>query len=110
MIKHAHKSILLPFLATLFLFGCSHSTVTEKVAQNANKTISEIQADLPIECKNQIVNEKFEHAKAEIETIVASCSLEKKETEAQRDKWKIMFTMTMMVIGIYLFMKLRSKL
>lgn len=65
----------------IMLLGCSHTPNSENIADGAKESISQAYQSLPKECQTEQSKKLLDKAQKEIDSVVASCELEKREIE-----------------------------
>lgn len=105
-----NKSILLPLVATLAVFGCTTTSTTQKLADGANKQLLAIKESLPSECKTKAIMAQIDSVETQIKAAPETCATEKREIEEQRDKWILAFWLLVAGVAAYFFGKIGTKL
>ena len=72
-----NKMRIIALFLSLMIFGCSHTTTTETLADGAKETISDIYESLPKECQSDMTKVAFDSAMKQVESVKAKCSEEK---------------------------------
>ena len=68
---------IMALFLTLMILGCSYTSTTEKIADGAKETISDIYKSLPKECQSDMTKVAFDGAMKQVESVKAKCSEEK---------------------------------
>lgn len=98
-----HWHIFIGFFVCIFLIGCQQASDIDKMATEAEKSVTETAKALPPECLTPEINVRLDSIKSQIISIKVVCEKEKQELRMDKNYWRVLaFWLSLMLIGVFL--------
>lgn len=98
-------------LIMIMLTGCVRNSLTDNLVDTANQTIDTMYNAIPVECRNDIIDNLRATSKEQVKAISDTCKLQKDALNAKiREKNAIIFSLCALIllgVGVGLFLKFR---
>lgn len=95
----------------IILTGCAAKSPTDDMVNTANQTIDTMYNAIPVECRNDIIDNLRATSKEQVKAINDTCKLQKDALNAKiREKNAIIFSLCALIllsVGVGLFLKFR---
>ena len=90
------------FMLVLVLAGCARKEpVSETIANNAINATTQIEKDLPEQCKTEPIISQLSVIKTQIRAITNACETEKGVIEQEKRRYQWAFYGVLVVIGLF---------
>lgn len=90
-------------LLVLFtLCSCGTQSATHNAVENAKNSVTELENNLPAECKPNYIKTQINTIRTQIDAIEERCVAENEKLTAEKVRWKSSFFMLLISIIIYI--------
>ena len=81
---------------------CGGQSATHNATENAKNSVTELENNLPAECKPNYIKTQLNTIRTQIDTIEERCVAENEKLSAESIRWKTSFFMLLISIIIYI--------